>query len=106
MRQGYDRHVTYRANSLLALRDAAAQGLGLALLPSYLGDRVPVPVLARVGTPVAELRNELWLLTPPDLRRMARIRAFMDAMRAAVQPLQPLGGVRVTASLGPEGSRP
>lgn len=88
MRQGYDRHVTYRANSLLALRDAAAQGLGLALLPCYLGDRVPV--LARVGTPVAELRNELWLLTPPDLRRMARIRAFMDAMRAAVQPLQPL----------------
>lgn len=87
-REGYDRRATYRANSLLSLRDAAAQGLGLAVLPCYLGDRMPG--LARVGEPVAELRNELWLLTHPDLRRVARVRVFMDEMREAMLALKPV----------------
>lgn len=88
VREGYDRKATYRANSLLALRDAAAQGLGLAVLPCYLGDRAPT--LARVGAQVAELRNEMWLLTHPDLRRVARIRVFMDAMREAMLAMKPV----------------
>ena len=87
-RHGYDRRAAYRANSLLSLRDAAAQGLGLAVLPCYLGDRMPG--LARTGAPVDELRNELWLLTHPDLRRVARVRVFMDEMREAMTRLRPV----------------
>jgi len=69
--RGHDRRASLRANGLVALRDAAAQGMGLCLLPCYLGDLSPA--LARVGEPIAELENELWLLTHPDLRRVAQL---------------------------------
>jgi DNA-binding transcriptional LysR family regulator len=86
--RGYDRRATLRANSLLALRDAARAGIGLALLPCYVGDADPG--LTRVGAPIAELESALWLLTHPDLRRVARIRAVVDGMAALLQPLRPL----------------
>ena len=86
--RGYDRRAALRANSLLALRDAARAGIGLALLPCYVGDADPG--LVRVGAPIAELDSALWLLTHPDLRRVARIRAVVDAMAALLQPLRPL----------------
>lgn len=70
--------VAFRADSLLALREAVAAGLGVAALPCYLAD--PDPRLRRIHHPVAELTNELWLLVHPDLRRTARIRAFVDHM--------------------------
>ena len=68
--------VVVRANSLLALRAAARAGLGIASLPCYLAD--PDPALARVRAPLPEMASALWLLTHPDLRRVARIRAFLD----------------------------
>lgn len=80
--RGYDRRAAFRANGLVALRDAAALGLGLCVLPCYLGDLSPA--LARVGASIAELDNELWLLTHPDLRRVARVRVFLDEMREAL----------------------
>lgn len=47
------------------------------LLPCYLGD--PEPGLVRViDTPVNELTRELWIVTHADLRKTARVRAFLD----------------------------
>jgi DNA-binding transcriptional LysR family regulator len=64
-------------DALPALRDAACAGLGLALLPCYLGDSEPR--LRRVGdAPGDTPRSALWLLTHDDLRRTARVRAAMD----------------------------
>lgn len=83
-----DRRAAFRANSLLALRAAAAAGLGLAILPCYVGDTEPQ--LVRVGDPLGELAAELWLLTHPDLRRVARIRAVLDGLAALIGPLRPL----------------
>ena len=54
----------------------ALQGLGATLLPCFLGDRSPD--LARIGSPLPELDVGLWMLTHSDLRRSARVRAFMD----------------------------
>jgi DNA-binding transcriptional LysR family regulator len=71
-----DIEVALRVDSLLALRHAAAAGLGLAALPCYLGDTSPEPV--PVGPPVPDMTTALWLLTHPDLRRSARVRAFME----------------------------
>lgn len=65
-----------RANTLLALRDAAAAGIGLVVLPYYLGDTAPG--LSRVLAPVPGLATSLWLLTHPDLRQVARVRAVLD----------------------------
>lgn len=72
-----------RVNSLLAAMHAARAGLGFALLPCYLGDAEAG--LERVGEPVRELAASLWLLTHPDLRRVARVKAFMDFCFEALQ---------------------
>jgi len=68
--------VVLRADSLLALRGAAQAGLGLAVLPCYLGDRAEA--LVRVCPPIERIETALWLLTHEDLRRTARVRAFLD----------------------------
>lgn len=68
--------VVFRGSSLLALCATARAGLGVAPLPCYLGDADPE--LARVGPPIAETASALWLLTHPDLRRVTRVRAFLD----------------------------
>lgn len=65
-----------RADSFLSLRDLALAGLGLVALPCYLGDTTPG--LVRLGSPAPAMQAALWLLTHEDLRRSARIRAFMD----------------------------
>ena len=54
---------------------AARQGLGVAALPCYLADRDPR--LVRLTEPMTEMASALWLLTHPDLRRVARVRAFV-----------------------------
>lgn len=72
----HERHIVYRASSLLALKMAACAGMGLAALPCYLGDSDPD--LERVHPPLKELDVSLWLLTHPDLKRVARIRTVLD----------------------------
>jgi DNA-binding transcriptional LysR family regulator len=67
-----------RCNSWLSQFAAARAGLGLAALPCFLGDRAPE--LARVLPPEPSLAGELWLVTHPDLRRTARVRAFMEML--------------------------
>lgn len=74
--------IVYRASSLLALQYAARAGLGLAPLPCYMGDADPA--LRRAAAPMPEFETGLWLLTHPDLRRVARIRAFLDFMAPAL----------------------
>ncbi len=81
-------HVVVRANSLVTLLRAACAGLGLALLPCYMGDGERQ--LRRLGGPVQTLDSGLWLLTHPDLRRVARIRAFLDFMAPALARQVPL----------------
>jgi molybdate transport repressor ModE-like protein len=72
----FPERVIHRGNSLLALRAAARAGIGVAALPCYLAD--PDPALRRVHPPLLEMESALWLLTHPDLRRVARIRALLD----------------------------
>jgi DNA-binding transcriptional LysR family regulator len=75
--------IACRVDALPAMRDAAIAGLGLALLPCYVGDLASG--LRRV-TPKAlpEPRSALWLLTHDDLKRTARIRATMDFLAKAL----------------------
>ena len=68
--------VSSRANSVHCMLEFALQGLGATLLPCFLGDRSPD--LTRIGSPLPELDVGLWMLTHSDLRRSARVRAFMD----------------------------
>ncbi|WP_126452906.1 LysR family transcriptional regulator [Sulfuriflexus mobilis] len=78
--------VVFRSNTLLALFEAVKQGLGVAPLPFFLAD--PEVGLKRVLAPPKEFTSELWLLTHPDLRRTARVRAFVEFLREAIGHVQ------------------
>lgn len=72
-----DAHVVFRADSAVAMAQAAESGVGLAALPWYLAPAfhglgwrsLPVPPEAPAG---------LWVLSHLDLRRTPRVRAFTD----------------------------
>ena len=74
--------VALRFSGLLMVRAACAQGLGLAVLPCFLGDAEPD--LLRLGEPLAECDSELWLLSHPELRQTARIKAAKQWLLAAL----------------------
>lgn len=71
-----DGRIVYRVNTVLGLAEAAAAGIGLAVLPCFIGG--VTPGLVRLSGPVPDMDSALWLLTHPDLRTTARVRAFMD----------------------------
>lgn len=71
-----ERRMVYKTNTLLGLGEAVAGGVGLALLPCFIG--AAMAGLTRLCPPMPELKGELWLLTHPDLRNTARVRAFID----------------------------
>ena len=75
--------IVYRLNSMVGIAEAAAGGVGLALLPCYVG--TSIPGLAQLTAPLPELEAELWLLTHPDLRNTARVRAFLDFCIAQIE---------------------
>lgn len=72
-----DDAIVYRTNSLVNQFTAAKAGIGLALLPCYLGDE-DCGLVRALPDPVPDLAGELWIVTHADLRRTARVRAFFD----------------------------
>ena len=68
------------ANTLDTMAALTTAGLGLAVLP---GDQVGAE-LVRLFPFEPPVSNGLWLLTHPDLRRVARIRAVSDAIFGAL----------------------
>ena len=54
---------------------AVKSGIGLALLPCYLGE---VGVVRALREPIADLEGELWIVTHADLKATARVRAFFE----------------------------
>lgn len=76
--------IVYRSNSLVNQMVAARAGLGLAVLPCYLGDPEPGLVRALSSGPVTALARELWMVTHQDLRRTARVRAFFDVVTSGI----------------------
>ncbi len=71
-----DRRYTLRSNSRAVLENAAASGLGIAVLPCYLGDARAD--LTRVGAPGPVLLRDLWLVVHAELQTQARVRAVVD----------------------------
>lgn len=77
-----DDTVVYKVNTVLGLAEAAACGIGLALLPCFVG--ATTPGVVRLAPPDPEIEGTLWLLTHPDLRHTARVRAFLDFAAAEI----------------------
>ena len=77
-----DATIAARADSFVTLAAIAEAGLGLAVLPCYLGDRSQK--LVRLSRPIEAMRTGLWLLTHEQLRRTARIRAVLEFVGTAL----------------------
>jgi len=78
--------VAARCDHLGTMLAAAQAGLGIAALPCFMADGA----LVRLIEPPEAMSTGLWLLTHPELRRMRRIRAFLDYMWDAVRADQAL----------------
>jgi len=68
--------VVNRNNSMLGTLSAVKAGIGIAPLPTTLGDAEET--LVQVLPPVPELTRSWYLLSHPDLRKSPRIAAFVD----------------------------
>ena len=66
------------------LQIAAVQaGLGIAMLPCMMGDVAPGLIRATDRKPTPA--RDIWVLTHNDLRRTARVRAFMDFAESVIR---------------------
>jgi DNA-binding transcriptional LysR family regulator len=72
--------VVFRGNSLRAVIDAAVAGLGVTVLPYFLATRERLQLLAPdvLGT------RALSIVVHPDLQNVARVRAVIDFLSAAI----------------------
>lgn len=82
--------VAVRVSETLSLAAAIEAGLGLGVLPCAVGDTRPS--LERVpGFPVAN--EDIWVVTPVELRRLARVRAVVELVVSTFEAERPrLGG--------------
>jgi DNA-binding transcriptional LysR family regulator len=63
--------------------EAARAGIGVSLLPCFLGD-ADAALIRVPGAPVTHI-GDVWLLTHGDTRRTKRVRLLCDKVRKAVQ---------------------
>lgn len=68
--------VVYRLSTVLGMAEAISAGIGVGPLPCFIASGMPS--LVRLYDPPGQVPAALWLLTHPDLRSSARVRAFMD----------------------------
>ena len=68
--------IVARVDSLLGMAEAVRHGLGVGLLLCLLGDQESD--LVRLAPSNEELDTQVWVLTHPDLRNVARIKALTD----------------------------
>jgi len=80
--------VVARNNSVLGLLYAVKSGIGVAPLPTALGDAEAD--LVRVLGPIPELARIWRLLTHPDLRHTPRVSAFFDFIVDEIETLRPI----------------
>jgi DNA-binding transcriptional LysR family regulator len=83
-RQLADARVRVRVDIFNAVASMLWTGIGVGVLPCFMEPRCPE--LVAVSDPIPELSVPLWMITHPDLRRTARVQAFMrevgDALAA------------------------
>ncbi len=69
-------HIVVRSNNMTALAGAVSIGMGIGVNSCLLARQNPD--LVRIMPEMVLFETEVWLVTHPDLRRSARIRATFD----------------------------
>jgi DNA-binding transcriptional LysR family regulator len=87
-RAARDRAVVFRSNSQIAQAAAAAAGIGIALLPSFLAR--PMPALQPIDLGIGPLQRDVWLLIRKDQRQLPRIKAVADYLITDLHAARPV----------------
>lgn len=77
-----------RSTSIVAQYVAARQGRGLAVLPCYLA--AEDPKLFPILSDDIDIVRTFWLAAPAERRKLAKVQALWDYLKAAVAANQPL----------------
>ncbi|MCV7212820.1 LysR family transcriptional regulator [Mycolicibacterium canariasense] len=75
-----DHRTRIQTNNLTGQWEAAAAGIGIAVLPEYMGGRDHR--LRQILPQTVSLERSYWLVVPRELQRLARIRVVSDALRS------------------------
>lgn len=80
--------VVARANARIPMATMAAAGVGLAVLPCFLGNSIPTLRLLCTPTPGPE--RQLWLAAHRDTRAIPRVARTFEFLRERIRRLRPL----------------
>ena len=83
-----EQHHNFVSDDTLLTLAAIKEGLGVSILPCFMGD--VEPTLVRYGEPDPAYNLGLWVLLHPDLKRTARVLSFRDHMIHAIKEKQDL----------------
>ena len=75
-------NIALRTNNIATQVQAAVNSVGLAALPHYVTNNVP---LERIVADTFDLHLDVWLLTHRDLRFTSRVRAVRDFLKEQVK---------------------
>lgn len=85
--QSGDSSTRLSVSTVPAMRRVLGLGGRRGMLPCFVGD--PAPELVRRRRPEEDMGSVLWLLIHADLRRNARVRAFVDFFYPHLEALRP-----------------
>lgn len=68
---------------MLAMRSMVRAGIGVAILPCYVGDQDP-ELRRIVSRPIVDGMMDLWVLFHPAIQRAARVRALSEFIAETV----------------------
>jgi len=74
--------VRHRLNNAVLQLEAVKVGLGIGVLPCFIGDQESS--LRRLPPGKPKLGKHIWLLTHPDLSNTTRVQTFLDFMAGAI----------------------
>jgi len=86
--QGLMRRAAVRCSSTLAVARLLEAGLGVGILPCYLGDASPQ--LRRVSPLLTDFRSQLWLLSPKQLRGVPSVSATLECLTVGLRGMADL----------------
>ncbi|MCX5542139.1 LysR family transcriptional regulator [Paraburkholderia sp. CNPSo 3076] len=74
---------SFRSTSVIAQAQAVKAGLGIAVLPCFLGSVTGdlVPILPKE----VDIRRTFWLVAPPERREIARVKALWEYIREVAE---------------------
>lgn len=76
-------NIRHRVDDMQTMRSLARAGLGVAVLPAYMADTDPT-MRRVINNTISESSPDIWVLTHPDIRSVARVRIFADFISKAI----------------------